>query len=492
MTVSSLHAALPSAPPTPNTAADGTASESGFAQALAQQQAGTSPAQPADTRTRPAGQGKPAAATSADQGAAADAATPAEPRDAADRADSATARDESDAASALAASMQLADFVRDLTTASRAVAARASGGAEEDPALAASRAGLPGLVDARLTTSRDQPGLHPGAERTSPLGPAPATAPPLRASLRVTQNGDGPATAHRFADAKADAAALPGQGAAQDADAPTESAESLSASTVQAGATLPAGALMPGLPAAGATAARPAGAGIAATVPTPSNATAGLRNVATASQPSPSDTTVLPEPAALIAELPPAASLVSTGAPQAPLAMPSMAPGLAAPAPGAGGGAMGVLPEPGVGAPLGTPQWGPALGRQMVLLGSAEGGTIRHAELRLDPPDLGPLRVSLNLSGDQATAVFVSAHPAVRAAVEAALPQLQQALADAGIQLGNTSVGDHSAWQQAQESGQGKGGSGTGGDDAGDGDAMATAEHVITRPAPRGLIDTFA
>ena len=127
----------------------------------------------------------------------------------------------------------------------------------------------------------------------------------------------------------------------------------------------------------------------------------------------------------------------------------------------------------------------------MVLLGSAEGGTIRHAELRLDPPDLGPLRVSLNLSGDQATAVFVSAHPAVRAAVEAALPQLQQALADAGIQLGNTSVGDQSAWQEAQESGEGRGnGHASGDEDAGQ-DA-AGGQPVITRAAPRGLIDTFA
>ncbi|MBU4610489.1 flagellar hook-length control protein FliK [Achromobacter sp. GG226] len=149
------------------------------------------------------------------------------------------------------------------------------------------------------------------------------------------------------------------------------------------------------------------------------------------------------------------------------------------------------LLEPGVGAPLHSPQWAPALGRQMVLLGSAEGGTIRHAELRLDPPDLGPLRVSLNLSGDQATAVFVSPHPAVRAAVEAALPQLQQALAEAGIQLGNTSVGDQGSWQEARESSQGQGRGRDGeGDDAGQ--TVAGTEPTITRAAPRGLIDTFA
>ncbi|MGT2489684.1 flagellar hook-length control protein FliK [Cupriavidus basilensis] len=41
------------------------------------------------------------------------------------------------------------------------------------------------------------------------------------------------------------------------------------------------------------------------------------------------------------------------------------------------------------------------------------------AELQLNPPDLGPLKVVLNVVNDQAQAQFVSPHAAVRAAVEA-------------------------------------------------------------------------
>ena len=54
----------------------------------------------------------------------------------------------------------------------------------------------------------------------------------------------------------------------------------------------------------------------------------------------------------------------------------------------------------------------------------------------------------------QMQAVFVSAHSSVRAAVEAALPQLRALLAESGISLGNTSVGAESQPQTAFSNGQ--------------------------------------
>jgi flagellar hook-length control protein FliK len=96
------------------------------------------------------------------------------------------------------------------------------------------------------------------------------------------------------------------------------------------------------------------------------------------------------------------------------------------------------------------PQWPQALGQQMVRLTTQGNHT---AELQLNPPDLGPLKVVLNVVNDQAQAQFVSPHASVRAAVEAALPQLRHAMADSGIQLGQTSVG---AEQFAGQPGQGQ------------------------------------
>lgn len=86
---------------------------------------------------------------------------------------------------------------------------------------------------------------------------------------------------------------------------------------------------------------------------------------------------------------------------------------------------------------VGSGEWGKALGQQVVHLGQAGQ---QQAELQLNPPGLGPLKVTLSLNDHQIQAMFVSAHASVRAAVEAALPQLRATLADNGISLGNTSV----------------------------------------------------
>ncbi len=140
-----------------------------------------------------------------------------------------------------------------------------------------------------------------------------------------------------------------------------------------------------------------------------------------------------------------------------------------------------------IGVPLGAPQWGASFSQQMVQLSSQQGGTIQHAELRLDPPDLGPIRVSISMQGDQASAIFTSPHPAVRAAVEAALPALEQAMADAGISLGNTSVGEQHTPEQSDDGRQGKG-SGAGASD----NPVVEAGAAVVATRTRGLIDTFA
>lgn len=137
--------------------------------------------------------------------------------------------------------------------------------------------------------------------------------------------------------------------------------------------------------------------------------------------------------------------------------------------------------------PLGSPQWAPAFSEQMVQIGTQQGGALHHAELRLDPPDLGPLRVSISLQGEHATATFVSPHASVRSAVEAALPQLMQALADAGISLGDTSVGEQDAREFAAENA--RRGDGRDANDADDGQLPLQA---VVQTRPRGLVDTFA
>jgi len=149
---------------------------------------------------------------------------------------------------------------------------------------------------------------------------------------------------------------------------------------------------------------------------------------------------------------------------------------------------------------VGDSQWSQALGQQMVRM-STQGN--QTAELDLNPPNLGPLKVVLNVVNDQAQAQFVSPHQAVRAAVEAALPHLRTSMAEAGIQLGQASVGADSfaqagngGQQQQQQSQRQAGNGGSFGQAMGFGsDSAPTPAPAAQRPAralARGEVDTFA
>ena len=102
-------------------------------------------------------------------------------------------------------------------------------------------------------------------------------------------------------------------------------------------------------------------------------------------------------------------------------------------------------------APLNSPNWSAQLSQQVITMGQRGGEQL--AELRLNPHDLGPLTISLKITEHGAQAQFLSANAAVRQAVEQAIPQLRDALAEQGISLGDTSVGEHRQ-QQEQQNGQ--------------------------------------
>lgn len=146
-----------------------------------------------------------------------------------------------------------------------------------------------------------------------------------------------------------------------------------------------------------------------------------------------------------------------------------------------------------VATPVGATHWGTELGQQMVMMSNNVRQGMQTAELRLDPPDLGPLRVSLNLADGVASASFVSAHASVRQAIEVAIPQLQQALAQAGISLGQTSVGEQAAQQEfAQQNGSGSQRQQGGNAVVADGVAESAQPAVTVSRNANALVDTFA
>ena len=102
-----------------------------------------------------------------------------------------------------------------------------------------------------------------------------------------------------------------------------------------------------------------------------------------------------------------------------------------------------------VDAPVRSHAFASELGEKIVWLSGRQG---QIAELSLNPPQLGSVEVRLSLSGGEAGAQFFSASPAVREAIEVALPRLRELMAQAGINLGEAQVRDE-AFMQGRSSG---------------------------------------
>ncbi|MBN8745194.1 MAG: flagellar hook-length control protein FliK [Thiomonas arsenitoxydans] len=137
---------------------------------------------------------------------------------------------------------------------------------------------------------------------------------------------------------------------------------------------------------------------------------------------------------------------------------------------------------------MGSPDWGQAMNQQVLL---AAQGQQQFATLHLNPPQLGPLEVHLQMHDGQIQAQFVSAHAVVRQAVEAALPQLRDVFAGAGLSLGQTSVGAQGGQGDRQQarSQRGAPGSNAIADIAAGGASGASAAQVLRWQ--QGLVNTY-
>ncbi|GAB2690213.1 flagellar hook-length control protein FliK [Aliiglaciecola aliphaticivorans] len=75
-----------------------------------------------------------------------------------------------------------------------------------------------------------------------------------------------------------------------------------------------------------------------------------------------------------------------------------------------------------------------------------------QAEIRLDPPDLGAMKVRLNMSGDTASVNIVVQSQQARDVLEQATPRLKELLEQQGIELGQSSVQQENSNDTQQDS----------------------------------------
>ena len=141
--------------------------------------------------------------------------------------------------------------------------------------------------------------------------------------------------------------------------------------------------------------------------------------------------------------------------------------------------------------PLNEPSWPHDFGNRIVWLAKNDQ---QVAQININPPQLGPVQISISLNGDLASATFTSPHPEVRQAINDSLPQLREMLSAAGISLGQANVGSQMPSQNREASYQFANEARSSGENA----ILSPDSHASSAPSGipiqrgRGLVDLFA
>ena len=143
--------------------------------------------------------------------------------------------------------------------------------------------------------------------------------------------------------------------------------------------------------------------------------------------------------------------------------------------------------------PLDSPDFAPELSASVSLL--IQDG-IHEAQLQLNPTEMGPVSINIQLDGQQAEVNFHAQHAATREVLERSLPDLAAALQAQGLTLSGGGVFAQTASSGGQQRGDGSSsgnadGRGRRGDRGGD-DGVAATGRTERRTAPRGLVDLYA
>jgi flagellar hook-length control protein FliK len=138
--------------------------------------------------------------------------------------------------------------------------------------------------------------------------------------------------------------------------------------------------------------------------------------------------------------------------------------------------------------PIRDPAWSNDFSQKVVWLTSNEQ---KFAQLTLNPPQMGPIEISININKDSASAYFVSPNADVREAIETALPRLREMLAGVGIELGQANVSAQSSRQEADNPDKRQGVPRWMSDEAILGRDSGLGQTAIARRG-NGLVDTFA
>ncbi len=94
------------------------------------------------------------------------------------------------------------------------------------------------------------------------------------------------------------------------------------------------------------------------------------------------------------------------------------------------------------------PEWQNEFSERIVWM---QNKSLQAAELRLNPENLGPISIRIDVSQDQATIAFTAQHASVREAIEAAIPKLREMLNGQQINLAEVNVSQQDLSEQKNQ-----------------------------------------
>ena len=147
------------------------------------------------------------------------------------------------------------------------------------------------------------------------------------------------------------------------------------------------------------------------------------------------------------------------------------------------------LPTTSVQTPLGQANWDQAVGERIQWM---VGQKMQGAQVKLNPANLGPMEVRIQVQNDQASVQFTAHHAVVREALEAALPRLRDMFESSGVELVDVDVSGHSFAEQkaaGEEGDRNAWGEGTGDSDIA---PEMVLESEVASLEHAGRLDLFA
>jgi len=150
------------------------------------------------------------------------------------------------------------------------------------------------------------------------------------------------------------------------------------------------------------------------------------------------------------------------------------------------------LPTMTLATPLNQGGWDQALGERIQWMA---GQKLQSAQIKLNPANLGPMEVRIQVQNEQASIQFTSAHGVVREALEAALPRLRDMFESSGVELVDVDVSGQSFAEQQPGTGEGASAGWDGAvaeQDSGQDSELTVQDTPLGRFLENGRLDIFA